>query len=294
MRQAIFKKNIHPFHMVTKSIWPFLISITFLNIIISLMPLLNVAEGSHLFKFFKFHGIYMNIAILVFLIGRWFRDIILEATFEGRHTTAVQGGLILGFLLFLISEIMFFFSFFWAFFHNALSPSIFIGSIWPPLYFKQIDVLGLPLLNTVLLLMSGITITYSHRALLTRNKSLATDGLIWTLFFGILFIICQLHEYRYSYFSMNDGIYGSIFYILTGFHGLHVIIGCCFLSIALIRLINFHFTSTHHVGYEISVLYWHMVDIVWLFLFIFVYLWGNGEYILDNFFVPLEEEVNNL
>jgi len=143
-----------------------------------------------------------------------------------------------------------------------LSPSIFIGGIWPPLYFKQIDVLGLPLLNTVLLLMSGVTITYSHRALLVRNKLLATDGLIWTLVFGLLFILCQLHEYRYSYFSINDGIYGSVFYILTGFHGLHVIIGCIFLSVALYRLTNFHFTSTHHVGYEISVLYWHMVDIV--------------------------------
>jgi cytochrome c oxidase subunit 3 len=221
---------------------------------------------------------------------RWFRDIIIEATFEGRHTIAVQKGITLGFLLFLVSEIMFFFSFFWAFFSNALSPSIFIGGVWPPLYFKQIDVLGLPLLNTMLLLMSGVTITYSHRALLTRNKHLATDGLIWTLIFGFAFILCQLYEYRFSYFSINDGIYGSVFYILTGFHGLHVIIGCCFLSVALARLIHFHFTSTHHVGYEISVLYWHMVDIVWLFLFLFVYLWGSGEYNLDTFFESLDIE----
>jgi len=149
-------------------------------------------------------------------------------------------------------------------------------------------VLGLPLLNTVLLLMSGVTITYSHRALLTLNKNLSTDGLIWTLIFGFSFILCQLHEYRYSYFSINDGIYGSVFYILTGFHGLHVIIGCCFLSIALYRLINFHFTSTHHVGYEVSVLYWHMVDVVWLFLFLFVYLWGSGFYDANQLFINID------
>jgi len=126
--------------------------------------------------------------------------------------------------------------------------------------------------------MSGVTVTYSHRALLVRNKNLATDGLIWTLIFGVAFILSQLSEYNYSHFSMNDGIYGSVFYILTGFHGLHVIIGCTFLAVALYRLVNFHFTDTHHVGYEVSVLYWHMVDIVWLFLFLFVYLWGSGEY----------------
>jgi len=135
--------------------------------------------------------------------------------------------------------------------------------------------------------MSGVTITYSHRALLVRNKNLATDGLIWTLIFGVAFILSQLNEYNYSNFSMNDGIYGSVFYILTGFHGLHVIIGCTFLAVALYRLVNFHFTNTHHVGYEVSVLYWHMVDIVWLFLFLFVYLWGSGEYditlLFDNF-----------
>jgi len=129
-------------------------------------------------NFMFVYSFYINFCILIFLIIRWFRDIIIEATFEGRHTLFVQKGITLGFLLFLVSEIMFFFSFFWAFFSNALSPSIFIGGVWPPLYFKQIDVLGLPLLNTVLLLMSGVTITYSHRALLTRNKHLATDGLI--------------------------------------------------------------------------------------------------------------------
>jgi len=139
--------------------------------------------------------------------------------------------------------------------------------------------------------MSGVTVTYSHRALLTGNKRVSTDGLIWTLVFGVSFILCQLYEYRYSFFSMNDGIYGSVFYILTGFHGLHVIIGCCFLVTALYRLIHSHFTITHHVGYETSVLYWHMVDIVWLFLFIFVYIWGSGEYNMDTLFYSLNADL---
>jgi cytochrome c oxidase subunit 3 len=138
--------------------------------------------------------------------------------------------------------------------------------------------LGIPLLNTILLLMSGVTITYSHQAILSRNMYLSIDGLVWTLIFGFIFIGLQLFEYRYSFFSINDGVYGSVFFILTGFHGLHVIIGCCFLCVSLYRLLNYHFTSEHHVGYEVGILYWHMVDVVWLFLFIFVYLWGGGYF----------------
>jgi len=218
---------------------------------------------------------YFNCFVLFFIIGRWFRDIVVESTYEGHHTLAVQHGIFCGMVLFILSEIMFFFSFFWAFFHSALSPSIFIGGVWPPAYFQQIDALSIPLLNTVLLLMSGVTITYSHQAVLTRNRVLALDGLIWTLIYGVIFIALQLYEYRNSLFSINDGIYGSVFYILTGFHGLHVIIGCCFLGISLYRLANYHFTCTHHVGYEVGILYWHMVDVVWLFLFVFVYIWGG-------------------
>lgn len=281
----VYKKELHPFHLVNHSTWPIMVSLMLFNCIISFIYQINFYKiptvkiiGLYFFNEVYITLFYFNCLVLVLVISRWFTDIVVEATYEGNHTILVQKGILSGMVLFIISEIMFFFSFFWAFFHNALSPSIFIGSVWPPAFFQEIDALSVPLLNTILLLMSGVTITYSHQAVLVRNKKLAIDGLVWTLIYGFCFLFLQFLEYRYSYFSINDGIYGSVFYILTGFHGLHVIIGCIFLSVALWRLVEHHFTSTHHLGYEVGILYWHMVDIVWLFLFIFVYLWGGSYF----------------
>lgn len=210
--------------------------------------------------------------ILLFFLTRWLLDIIREATFEGYHTITVQTGIYFGMLLFIISEIMFFFSFFWAFFHISLSPNIYIGLVWPPEYINILDPFSLPLWNTIILLSSGITVTYAHRAMLAGSRYLSLDGLYWTVVYGFLFSLIQGYEYCYSDYSMNDGIFGSLFFLLTGFHGIHVLIGAIFLTVCLYRQIDYQFTRQHHVGLELGILYWHMVDVIWLFLFVCIYL----------------------
>jgi len=208
----------------------------------------------------------------IFLLIKWFSDIIREATYEGHHTSYVQLGIYYGVILFIVSEIMFFFSFFWAFFHISLSPNIYIGMIWPPEYINLLDCYSLPLWNTIILLSSGVTVTYAHKACIAGARIVALDGLFWTILYGGIFTIIQGYEYCFTDYSINDGIFGSLFFILTGFHGLHVIIGTIFLTVCLWRLIEYHFTRQHHVGLEAAILYWHMVDAIWLFLFVCLYL----------------------
>jgi heme/copper-type cytochrome/quinol oxidase subunit 3 len=165
---------------------------------------------------------------------------------------------------------MFFFSFFWAYFHSSLSPNIEIGSVWPP-YSLQVIGLSLPVVNTLILLSSGATITVAHLAIIRRKKALAIDSMIVTIILAVVFTLIQAFEYSHAKFSISDGIYGSVFYMLTGFHGLHVIIGTIFITVQLFRLIKGHFQPHSHLGFEVSAWYWHFVDVVWLILFVFVY-----------------------
>lgn len=159
--------------------------------------------------------------MLFLYMFRWFADIVIESTYEGHHTFKVQQGIRLGMCLFIVSEIMFFFSFFWAFFHCSLSPAIAIGFIWPPLGIITLDPFSLPLLNTIILLSSGVTITCAHRAIIVGERNATTNGLISTIFYGIVFTFIQIYEYNVAPFSINDGIWGSLFFMLTGFHGFH-------------------------------------------------------------------------
>lgn len=147
-----------------------------------------------------------------------------------------------------------------------MSPSIYIGLLWPPENIFILDAYSLPLWNTIILLSSGVTVTYAHKACIIGERYLLIDGLLYTIFYGILFTFIQGFEYCTTMYSWNDGIYGSLFFILTGFHGIHVIIGTIFLLICLFRQIEYHFTKTHFIGFEISVLYWHLVDAIWIFL----------------------------
>jgi cytochrome c oxidase subunit 3 len=223
-------------------------------------------------------GIYIfstSFILLMVLASFWWRDLIREGTYLKDHTKQVLLGLRLGFILFILSEIMFFFSFFWAYLHSSLSPNIEIGSVWPP-YTLQIIGLTLPIVNTLLLLTSGATITVAHLALLQNKKSLVIEAMLVTLALAIIFTAIQMYEYRNAPFSISDGIYGSVFYMLTGFHGIHVIIGTIFIFVQFVRITKDHLDSRSHLGFEASSWYWHFVDVVWLLLFLIVYLYGGN------------------
>jgi len=213
--------------------------------------------------------------VLAFVFFFWFSDIVDEATFGGYHTKVVKFGLRLGFMLFIVSEMMLFFGFFWAFFHAALCPSVEIGSIFPPQGIYPIVTRDFPLFNTFVLIVSGITVTWAHRAVTLGFFKEALDSLLATVFLGLFFVFLQMFEYWEAAFSFSDSVYGCSFYMLTGLHGCHVIIGACFLLICWFRLLNRHYLTTHYLGFVFAIWYWHFVDAVWIFLFFSVYCWGS-------------------
>jgi cytochrome c oxidase subunit 3 len=258
----------HPFHLVSPSPWPFNTSFSLLA-----LPLSAVLsfQGFGL----ALYLLLFSLLSLIFSMSLWFRDVISEGTYIGNHTLAVQRGLNMGVGLFIVSEALFFLAIFWAFFHSALSPTIELGAKWPPMGIEAINPFELPLLNTVILLSSGVTVTYAHHSLIQGNRSGALYGLVYTLILAIIFTAFQGIEYTVSSFTISDGTYTSCFYFGTGFHGLHVIIGTAFLAVGLWRLLAYHLTENHHLGLESGILYWHFVDVVWLFLYVSVYYWGS-------------------
>jgi cytochrome c oxidase subunit 3 len=205
----------------------------------------------------------------------WWRDVVRESTFRGLHTVKVVDGLRLGVVLFIISEVMFFVSFFWAFLHSSLAPVLEIGGVWPPKGLVVLNPFGVPLLNTLILLTSGATVTYTHYCLIVQKYSEGVIGFISTLFLAIVFTGLQVFEYIEAPFNLSDGVYASTFFLATGFHGIHVIVGTIFLGVAFVRFCSYHFTPRHHLGFEAAAWYWHFVDVVWLFLFLIVYIWGS-------------------
>ena len=259
----------HPYHLVDPSPWP--ISMSFALLVLTVSAVLYM-QG------FKFGGYLLNLGVILVStgMGLWFRDIIVESTYLGHHTEQVKRGLTIGIALFIVSELMAFLSIFWAYFHSSLSPSVEIGGTWPPLGIETLDPLAIPLLNTILLLSSGAFITFAHHALIKGNRRYAILGTLLTLIFAILFTGLQYFEYKEAGFTMSDSVFGSAFYASTGLHGLHVIVGTLFISVALIRMTNYHFSNSHHLGFEAAILYWHFVDVVWLFLFIAVYYWSTN------------------
>jgi heme/copper-type cytochrome/quinol oxidase subunit 3 len=253
-----------------------------------------------IYLFPKFYYILVPFTFLLLIIVFWFNEILFfEASLY--HTNIVKRNLKFGFFGFLLSEIMLFFRLFWAFFHRSLSPRIEIGCRWPPVGIQKILRWGIPLLNTIILLNSGITLTIRHKFWIMGQKKWTILYLILTIFFGLIFIFVQVFEYAVAPFAMNDGIYGRTFYVLTGFHGFHVVIGLLGLLIILFVLcsnsnmntLNFRakstsamkklssrkteFLSLHRfISLEFAFIYWHFVDIVWIFVFGFVYIWGNS------------------
>jgi heme/copper-type cytochrome/quinol oxidase subunit 3 len=214
--------------------------------------------------------------IILYAMFVWFRDIIREGTFQGHHTRAVQSGLLMGMILFIVSEFMFFVSFFWAFFHSSLAPTVEIGAMWPPRGIEVLDPWHIPFVNTLLLLTSGVTVTWAHHAILAGAKKQAVVSLVFTLILGATFTGFQVLEYLEAPFAINSSVYGSTFYIATAFHGLHVLIGSIMLAVCLVRVSKDHFNKFHHLGFESAAMYWHFVDVIWIFLFITIYWWGGN------------------
>jgi cytochrome c oxidase subunit 3 len=263
-----FNNQKHGFHLVDPSPWPMLSGFSALILTFGFVLYMHgFTGGSFLFKW--------GFLMLLFMMYFWWRDVIREGTFLGEHTSKVQIGLKIGVVLFIISEIMFFFSFFWAFFHFSFNPSIFIGGVWPPAFLTILNPWKIPLLNTIILLSSGATLTLAHYALVYGSKDSAAKALLYTIILAIIFTYLQKIEYFNAPFYIYSSVYGSIFYMLTGFHGFHVLVGSTFLIICLIRLYFNHFTKEHHFGFEAAAWYWHFVDVVWLFLFLVVYWWGS-------------------
>nr|QIT06548.1 cytochrome c oxidase subunit 3 [Ptenothrix huangshanensis] len=259
------KKN-HSFHLVDLSPWP----------VVASMGALILTTG--IAKWFSTNNnqlFFLGIIILSITSYQWWRDISRESTLQGLHTINVLNGMKLGMILFIVSEVFFFLSFFWAFFHSSLSPTMELGMMWPPLGITPFNPMQIPLLNTIILLTSGVTVTWAHHAIIEKNLSQAKTSLLITIILGVYFTSLQALEYWEATFSMAEAVYGSTFFMATGFHGLHVLIGSTFLLICFFRLKNAHFSSEHHFGFEAAAWYWHFVDVVWLFLYINLYWWGS-------------------
>jgi|TARA_Y100000991_G_scaffold156970_2_gene119636 cytochrome c oxidase subunit 3 len=258
----------HPYHLVDPSPWPLSgalggFALTFGGV----MFMHGYSGGWSLFC--------LGFLTILYTMYVWWRDIVREGTFEGQHTYMVQQGLRQGVLLFIVSEIMFFFAFFWAFFDASIKPAIVLGGVWPPDGLEILNPWGVPLLNTVILLTSGATVTWAHHGIVAGAKKSSQIGLFLTIILAAIFTGLQVLEYLESPFTISDGVYGSTFFMATGFHGFHVFIGTCFLTVCLLRLNLNHFTREHHFGFEAAAWYWHFVDVVWLFLFVTVYWWGS-------------------
>lgn len=258
----------HPFHLVSPSPWPFNTSLSLLSLTCAGVLTMHSFSNS---AYFLFAALFVLIACM----SLWFRDIISEGTYLGNHTLAVQRGLNMGVALFIVSEAFFFLAIFWAYFHSALSPTVELGGQWPPMGIEAINPFELPLINTVILLSSGFTVTYAHHCLIQGNRKGTLNGLVYTVLLAVIFTGFQGVEYSVSFFTISDGAFGSCFYFGTGFHGLHVIIGTAFLAVGLWRVLAYHATENHHLGLEAGILYWHFVDVVWIFLFISIYYWGS-------------------
>nr|ATU86088.1 cytochrome oxidase subunit III [Lonchura castaneothorax] len=256
----------HSYHMVDPSPWP---------IMGAAAALLTTSGLTMWFHYNSPQLLIMGLLSTMLVMFQWWRDIVRESTFQGHHTPTVQKGLRYGMALFITSEAFFFLGFFWAFFHSSLAPTPELGGQWPPVGIKPLNPMDVPLLNTAILLASGVTVTWAHHSITEANRKQAIHALTLTVLLGFYFTALQAMEYYEAPFSIADGVYGSTFFVTTGFHGLHVIIGSTFLLVCLARLIKYHFTPNHHFGFEAAAWYWHFVDVVWLFLYISIYWWGS-------------------
>ena len=264
----------HPFHVPHASVWPFLGACAAgLMAAGMVMFMHNVTLGD--FHIGAKPLILGAIGVLT-IMWVWWRDVIHEAFVEKAHSKETKVGLRYGMALFISSEVMFFFAFFWAFFASSIFPKEAIGFVWPPKNIEVVHPFDLPFLMTMILLLSGCTVTWAHHAILEGKQAESVKALAITVALGIAFTCFQGYEYYHATFHFKDGIYPSAFFMATGFHGFHVIVGSIFLTVCLFRAKAGHFTPQSHFGFEAAAWYWHFVDVVWLFLFTAVYWWGNS------------------
>lgn len=260
----------HDYHILPPSIWPFLGAVAaFVMLTGAVAWIKDAGPWAFLIGF---------VGVLYVMFG-WWADVINEGE-TGDHTPVVQIGLRYGVILFIMSEVMFFVAWFWAFFKNALYPlgpeSPLKDGVWPPEGIHTFNPWDLPLKNTLILLLSGVAVTWAHHALVHENdRKTAANGLAIAVILGICFTFLQAYEYKHAAFGLSDTVYGGVFFMATGFHGAHVIIGTIFLLICMIRLMKGQMSDKQHVGFEAAAWYWHFVDVVWLFLFFAIYVWGR-------------------
>jgi len=269
------EKPKHDYHLVDPSPMPICGAISVLTLAVGAIAFMHEKSGG---KILLATGLLMVIATMFF----WWRDVIKEGLTDKAHTKIVQNGLRMGMALFILSEVMFFFGFFFSFFKASLMPVDIMNGlwpiskgVWPPAGIKTFDPWDIPFMNTLVLLLSGTTVTWAHHSLMHGNRKGLIQGLGLTVILGITFTMLQAYEYTHAAFGFKDGIYASNFYMATGFHGAHVIIGTIFLTVCFFRAREGQLTPQGHLGFEFAAWYWHFVDVVWLFLFVCIYWWGR-------------------
>ena len=277
----------HDYHLVNPSPWPFTGAVGACVMAIGAVAYMRWNAGDEFVLFgvdlTGWRLFALGVLIVLATMFLWWKDVIREAD-AGDHTKVVQIHLRYGMILFIASEVMFFVAWFWAYFNVSLFPgdtiqylrAESIGGEWPPAGIQTFNPWHLPFLNTMILLTSGTTVTWAHHALLHNDRKGLVQGLALTVVLGILFTTLQIYEYGNAGFGFSGNIYGATFFMATGFHGFHVLVGTIFLTVCLLRAMRGHFTENNHIGFEAAAWYWHFVDVVWLFLFAGIYVWGAG------------------
>lgn len=257
---------MHSFHILDSSPWPFSISFSLICLLLRFSLYLHVGVIDIVF--------YLNSILFVMNFLNWLYDVHVEGSYCGDHSVDILINLSYGFIMFIVSEAFLFLSFFWSFFHLSFVSDIELGGVWPPVGLRLLDFSGLPLLNTVILLTSGGILTFSHYRFLNNDLSVSLFFLFFTIVLGLYFVLVQFFEYSMSSFNISDSVCGSLFFFITGFHGLHVIVGVGFLFFCFIRMWGSFLSCRHHKIFDYSSWYWHFVDVIWLFLYIFIYVWS--------------------
>lgn len=259
--------KFNTFHIVTQSPWPILSSFQSQSIALSVVSLIAKKAPKAL--------AITNIIILNIIASMWWKRALIEASKEGLHLNKITKGIKISMLMFISSEVLFFSRFFWSYFHAGISPNVEIGQIWPPIAIESFNPINVPLLNTMILVRSGFSVTWAHHLILEKSIIGRKKILLYTCILGWYFTFLQKIEYDQSEFSINDSTYGTIFFIATGFHGIHVIIGTTFLMVCWFNIIKISLSWSHHIGFELAAWYWHFVDVVWLMLYLSIYWWGK-------------------